>query len=207
MRNSTLKTLCEWIGDPVGLARFEEVACLSPRTSFVKSLLNLSESDEFVRGQMQSARDRRGVAGKLSRGAPLGMVNVKSLKPTQRYMASVLLSWMLNSDDGGLSAVGGDIVGVDLVDRLVYVYKRYLNYTGTPVESADVGFELFVLVFRCYTMAEIDVLGCDNCGSNFISTRQGHAMRCPVCDAHAHPCRSKKIPQPRLPELQVRQAA
>lgn len=206
-KNKTIQTLSAWASDPEMLSRFEAVALLCQRTSFVKSLLGLTESDEFVRNAIQRACRRHEVPCNFGRGRGLiTFFNPRDLSADARYMASVLLKSLLASDDSGMEASAEGLLNLDLVDRMIYAYRRYLAVTRLTAERAPLSFEAFVLVYRSYSLAEIELIGCDNCGSEYLSTRRNHGYQCAVCLAHNHAARLKKVPGGKLfllPEQRV----
>ena len=206
-KNKTIQTLAEWASDHEKLRRFESVALLCQRTSFVKSLLGLAESDEFVRNAIQRICQRHEVPCNFGRGRGLvDFFDARDLNADGRYMATVLLKMLLASDDSGMESSVDGLISSDLVDRMVYVYRRYLNITRLEVERAPLSFEAFVLVYRAYSVAEIDLMGCENCGAEYLSTRRAHGYQCAICLTHNHAARCKKTPGSKLlllPEQRV----
>lgn len=207
-KNKTIQTLAAWASDPEKLSRFEAVALLCQRTSFVKALLGLAESDEFVRNAIQRTCQRHEVPCNLGRGRGLvEFFDARDLNTEGRYMATVLLKSLLVSDDSGMESSVEGLISSDLIDRMVYVYRRYLNTTRLDLERAPLSFEAFVLVYRAYSVAEIELMGCENCGAEYLSTRRAHGYQCAICLTHNHAARSKKAPGSRLQLLAEQRVA
>ena len=184
-----------WASDVEKLARFEAVARLAPRTSFVKALLGLTETDAVVRRAIQQSRERLNIDSRLSRGSGmLATFNPAELRPEQRYICTVLLKSLLASDDSNvaLSDSGQGLLNVRLIDKMIYVFQRYLNSSRLTVENAGITFEAFVMVYRAHVMAEIELIACDNCGGEYLNTRLCQSMRCCICATHNHSNRAKR---------------
>ena len=100
-KNATILALTAWSSDTRRLQRFNELALLTQRTALVKSLLGLTESDAFVRTEIQRVCAREGVNCRLARGNAAGVLQLKELRNEERYMATVLMK-MLSADNSGL---------------------------------------------------------------------------------------------------------
>lgn len=180
--NRTIAELAAWAANPVQMARFEAVALLTQRTSFVQSLLGLADHPDLIRAQIQRICDKQGVQCKVPRGATPERLTHRTLGPEVRYHASFLLCTLLATRDpalGGLEDQG--IIHDGLVDRLVYAYRRYLSTFLLQPDSATVGFELFYQVYKAYCQGEVTLRLCDNCGAGHISLRSVAGARCPLC--------------------------
>lgn len=183
-RNSTIKSLTDWASDPIKLARFEEVALLTRRTAFIKLLLGLEDSDDFIRSQIARVCERHGVECVFPRGNSQTGVNLRNLNPEQRYMVSVLLKALLATQESGLSSTNEGLVNINLLDRMICVYRRYLSMSRIPVIRAAASFEMFYVVYKAWVMGDVDFVDCENCGSEFVNARITNSLRCPVCQAH-----------------------
>jgi hypothetical protein len=166
------------------MARFEAVALLCPRTSFIKAILCLEESEAFIRQQIHAVWDRHGTKLVLARGSTLHAIHGKSMSPVQRYAGSFLINTLLSTDCGGIDLDGG-IVSESLLDRLVYSYRRHLSVFRLTASDADVSFELFYVLYRSYTLGEVDLIVCANCGSSFVNLKV-YSVQCPLCARHGH---------------------
>ena len=195
-QNKTIAELSVWAADPEKMYRFEAVALLSQRTSFVKSLLCLTDNDDLIRTQIQRICKKNEVPCKIPRGTGFDALYLKSLGPEIRYAASILLNTLLASDDGGLATtVIGGINHQSLVDRMIYSYRRYLRLFLLPVVDAPVSFELFFNLYKAYESGNIEISMCSNCESTFTNFRVAQSIKCPVCQTHRH----AEMPRTHLP--------
>lgn len=189
--NQTIIELIDWATNPDKMYRFEAVALLSQRTSFVKSLLGLTANNDLIRAQIQRVCKKNGVAFKRPRGKGFDTLCLKSFGPDVRYAASILLSMLFASGDGGLATTATGINHENLVDRMIYIYRRYMQIFGLTVADAPVSFELFFHLYRAYESGDIEMSMCGNCDSTFINFHVAQSIKCPVCQIHRHaemPC-------------------
>lgn len=189
--NQTIVELSEWATNLKQMNRFEAVALLSQRTSFVKSLLCLTGNDDLIRAHIQRICKKHGVAFKIPRGKGFDTLYLKSLGPEVRYAASILLNTLLASDDGGLAKTAIGINHENLVDRMIYSYRRYMRMFLLPGADAPVSFELFFNLYKALESGNIEIAMCANCDSTFTSFRVAQSIKCPVCQTHRHaemPC-------------------
>jgi hypothetical protein len=194
-KNVTIAALTEMLNDPMRLYRFTELATLTQRTTLVKSLLGLTESDIFIRTEIQRVRKHRGMDCRLARGNPAGPTQLRDLRSEERYMASVLMK-MLTADNSGLLELDQEdnaLLGNAVVDRLIYTYRRYLGGLKMSVEDAPLSFETFVSIYRAWVNSEVEFVACSNCGSEHLSTMTAHSARCPICHMHKHAVTSKRV--------------
>lgn len=196
-QNKTIAELSAWAADPEKMHRFEAVALLCQRTSFVKTLLCLSDNDDLIRAHIQRICEKNGVVRKIPRGNGFDVVYLKSQGPDVRYVASFLLNTLLSSGDGGLTSTRDGINHVNLVDRLIYSYRRYLTIFMVSIEEAKVSFELFYHLYKCYESGEIEMTLCGNCDSIFTNFRVAQAVRCPICQTQ----RLAELPRTVLPAI------
>ncbi len=184
-KNRTIAELSQWAADPQKMARFEAVALLSQRTAFVKKLLGLNEPDMLVCKQIQAVCARHGVRCNMARGNGFDGVRRKSLYVNERYVASFLMNTLLATSDGGIEDSESGLASDSLVDRLIYTYRRYLAQTYTQAGNTALNFENFCTVYQGYTLGEVDLTRCQNCGASYIHRRQVPSQ-CPVCVVHKH---------------------
>ena len=186
-QKSAVRTIATWMCDPDQMRRLDAVVSLSQRTSFVKSVLSLSEDDEIMRAAIRRSCERQGVECRIPRGSATTAINFRELTFEQRYAASVLLKSLHNTDDSGVApGVQGHLVSSELLDRMLYVYRRYISLSSLQPVDAPVSFELFVLLRRQFVMSEIEFVRCDNCGSEHVSGKEMHSLACPICKVHNH---------------------
>lgn len=208
-KNATILALTAWSSDTRRLQRFNELALLTQRTALVKSLLGLTESDAFVRTEIQRVCAREGVNCRLARGNAAGVLQLKELRNEERYMATVLMK-MLSADNSGLLEFNEDdnsLLGHVVVDRLIYCYRRYLGGLRMSVEDAPLSFETFVGIYRAWLNSEVEFVSCGNCGSEHLSTRTSHSVRCPICQMHKHAVTTKRMTTGRVDLYQGRRSA
>lgn len=192
MARAALKTLADWMVDPEQMRRLDDLAAFTQRTSFVKSVLGIGDPDGVVCTAIQRSCQRQGIECKIPRGRPALSVNLRELSVERRYGASVLLKALYNTDDGGLDAGSdGTILCGELLDRMLYVYRRYLAQSGLAASDAPVSFELFALMRQQYALAELEFVSCENCGSEYLSGRYSNEIKCPICATHKHALRCK----------------
>jgi hypothetical protein len=192
MARAALKSLADWMMDPEQMRRLDELSAVTQRTSFVKAILGIGDSDGVVCTAIQRSCQRQGIECKIPRGKPALSINLKELSVDRRYGASVLLKALYNTDDAGLDAgADGTLLGGELLDRMLYVYRRYLGQSGLTAADAPVSFELFALVRQQYALAELEFVSCENCGSEYISGRYNSGIKCPICATHKHAARFK----------------
>lgn len=185
-RNKTIVELSQWAADPEKMARFEALALLSQRTSFVKNLLCLSDNDDVIRMQIQVVCRKHNVACKVPRGSGFDGVHLKSVTIHQRYIVSFLMNILLATTHGGIGVSDDGLDTENLLDRMIYSYRRYLSLAVMTPAEADVSFEMFYLLWKAYTLGQIDLHGCSNCGSSFINLRVSQSIQCPLCVTHKH---------------------
>lgn len=184
-RNRTIADLSQWAADPQKMARFEAVALLSQRTAFVKGLLGLREPNALVRMQIQAVRARHGLECNMARGNGFEGVRRKSLYVNERYVASFLMHTLLKTSDGGIEESESGLASDNLVDRLIYTYRRYLVLTRTGAAKAGLSFENFCTVYEGYTLGSVDLTECQNCGASYVHRREVPSQ-CPLCVVHKH---------------------
>lgn len=184
--NKTIADLSAWAADHEKMHRFEAVSLLSQRTSFVKALLCLSDNDDLIRSQIQRICKKNEVACKIPRGNGFEGLYLKSLGPDVRYAASILLSTLLASGDGGLATTAAGINHENLIDRMLYSYHRYLRLFLLPAGEAVVSFEMFFHLYKAYESGDIEISMCGNCDSTFTNFRVAQSIKCPVCQTHHH---------------------
>jgi hypothetical protein len=184
-KNKTIAELSQWAADPQKVARFEAVALLSQRTAFVKNLLGLNEQDILVCKQIQAVCARHGVPCNMARGNGFDGVRRKSLYVNERYVASFLMSTLLATSHGGIEDSESGLASDNLVDRLIYTYRRYLAQTYTQAGQVSLNFENFCTVYEGYTLGEVNLTECQNCGASYIHRRQVPSQ-CPLCVVHKH---------------------
>lgn len=180
--NRTIVELAAWAANPQQMARFEAVALLTQRTAFVQSLLALADHPDLVRSHIHRICDKHGIQCKVPRGAPPKRLTHRTLGPEARYHASFLLCTLLSTCDGQ-PAVDEDTGAAhdDLIDRLVYAYRRYLSTFRLQESDAVVGFELFYQVYVAYGAGELALKQCDNCGADYLSLPSLVGAQCPLC--------------------------
>lgn len=187
IRNRTVAQLSQWAADPQKMARFEAVALLCQRTSFVKQLLGLlNDNDDVIRLQIQAVCARNGIETSFPRGNPMDGFHFDYFTSQQRYGLSFLLNTLMATNCGGIEPSEDGLDSENLVDRLIYSYRRYLLLAGVAASKADVSLEMFYMVYRAYVMGQIDLTGCNNCGSAFVNLRVSQSVQCPLCVAHNH---------------------
>lgn len=192
MGRSSFKNIADWMTDPVQLRRLDELVCFTQRTAFVKSIMNIDSPDGVVCTAIERSCERQGIECRFPRGKPACNINFRDQPPERRYAGSVLLKALYNTDDAGLDAgVDGALVGGELLDRMIYVYRRFLALSKITVADAPISFEHFALIRQQYALAELEFVGCDNCGSEYISGRSMQGTKCPICAAHRHAIRIK----------------
>lgn len=188
MGNKTIQQLSRWASDPKMVARFEAIALICHRTSFIKSILGLEESEVLIRQQIHAVCQRHGIRCVLARGITFTGIHGKSMTPSQRYFGSFLINTLLSTACGGIE-LDGNTVSESLLDRLIYSYRRYLSVFRLTAADAEVSFEMFYFVYRSYMLGEVDLLVCDNCGSSFINLKVYQSVQCPMCTTHGHAVR------------------
>jgi hypothetical protein len=185
-KNKSIVELRQWAADPVRVQRFEALALLCQRTTFVKTLLGLTDRDAAVRRQLQTVCARHGVECTLARGPGYDGLHLRWASMLQRYSCSFLLGSLLAGSDGGIEENEDGLDPDNLVDRMIYSYRRYLDVRKTSVANADVSFEMFHALYRAYSLGDIDLLTCENCGSAYVQLRTAHVSQCPLCGVHHH---------------------
>jgi hypothetical protein len=192
MSRTSLKNLDDWITDPVQLLRLDALVVLTQRVSFIKSIMNLKSADSVVAAAIERSCQRRGLQCKFPRGKPASILNFKELSVERRYACSVMLKALYNNDDAGLEALDdGTLVGSELLDRMIFVFNRFIHQARIAPADAPLSFEHFAFLRSQYSLAELEFIGCDDCGSEYISGRHLQGVRCPICAAHRHAIRSK----------------
>jgi hypothetical protein len=186
IHNRKLNELSALAADPEKMYRFEKVALLTRRTSLIKTLLGLTENDELIRAQIKRVCERHGVEPKVPRGTGHEDVHLKSLGPEKRYALSFLMGTLLGCGDGGWANNNAKLTNNNLVDRMVYSYRRYLQVFLLPIDQAPVNFEKFYYIYKKYEQNEIDMTKCQNCDSTFIDMRVMQDVKCPLCQTHHH---------------------
>lgn len=189
--NLTIEQLSNWSSNPAALARFESLVLLTQRTAFVKTVLNLNESPEFIRGAIQRVLEKHHIACTLPRGRGYVYDQLR-LNPEQRYAGSVLLKSLLSSPDFLLEGEEGQLK-VTLLDRMIFIYQRHLSITMTTAAEAAVSFEMFYEIYKGYQLAVFELIECTNCSAEFLISYQNTAPRCPLCVAHRHAIPSKRM--------------
>ncbi len=185
MADQRIAHLSRWASDPQLMARFEAVVLLCQRTTFVKAILCLEESETLIKQQIHAVCNRHGVKCVLARGITYTGIHGKSMTPVQRYAGSFLINTLLSTASGGIE-LNGSIVTEALLDRLIYSYRRYLSVFRLTASEADVSFEMFYFIYRSYALGEVDLLVCDNCGSSFVNLKVYQSIQCPMCIRHGH---------------------
>ena len=185
-RNKTIAELSQWAADPEKMARFEALSLLTQRTSFVKNLLRLRDHDDVIRMQIQAVCAKHGVECKMPRGNGFDGVHLKSVTSHQRYIVSFLLSTLLATSCGGIDQSEDGLESEGLVDRMIYTYRRWMSLAVTTPSKADVSFEMFCVMYRSYALGQVDLIGCNNCGANFVNLRVSSSIQCPLCLTHRH---------------------
>jgi len=189
--NLTIEQLSNWSSNPGALARFESLVLLTQRTTFVKTVLNLQENPEFIRGAIQRVLERHKLSCTLPRGRGYVYDQLR-LNPEQRYSGSVLLKSLLSAPDFLLEGEGGKLK-VTLLDRMIYTYQRHLGITKTTAAEAAVSFEMFFEIYKGYQLAVFELIECPNCAAEFLISCQNTVPRCPLCVAHRHAIPTKMI--------------
>lgn len=191
---SSVRVTGDWMFDPEQMQRLDALAAVTQRTAFVKAIMGLSDPEHVICAAIQRSCLRQDIEVRIPRGKPALSLNFKELSVERRYGGSLLLKALYNSDDGGLdSGTDGSLVGNELLDRMLYVYQRYLATTSVTAHEAPVSFEMFALMRQMYALAEIEFVACENCGGEYISGRANQGIRCPLCAAHRHAVRVKNI--------------
>ncbi len=185
-RNKTIVELSQWAADPVRMARFEELVLLSQRTAFIKTMLGLRDNDDVIRMQVQAVCAKHGVECKMPRGNGIDGVHLKSVTSHQRYIISFLMNTMLVTTCGGIAQSDEGLDSENLIDRLIYSYRRYLSLAVLMPSQAEVSFEMFYVLYKAYNMGQVDLSPCNNCGANFVNLRVSHSIQCPLCVTHKH---------------------
>lgn len=178
--------LSEWAADPEKMARFEQVALLSQRTGFIKTILCLPDQDDLILQQIQVICRKHEVPCKIPRGSGFDQVYLKALGPEDRYAISILLSTLLQCGDAGLTSTTEGMSNTNLVDRMIFSYRKYLKLFLLPVADAPVSFEMFYHLYKLYQSGDIDVSACLNCDSSFVNLRVTQSIKCPLCQTHRH---------------------
>jgi hypothetical protein len=184
-KNRTISELSQWAADPQKATRFEAIALLSQRTAFVKELLGLREADVLVRKQIQAVCARHGIECRLRHGKGFNRIRAGSLYADKRYAASFLIHSLLGTSNGGTGEKGAGIASDNLVDRMIYSYRRLLALSLNPHAQAALSFENFYALYQSYLLGEVDLRDCHNCGASYISVRYV-APLCPLCVVHGH---------------------
>lgn len=206
MSRTSLKNMDDWITDPVQLRRLDELVVFTQRTSFIKSIMNLKSSEAVISAAIERSCERRGLPCKFPRGKPAYILNFKDLSIERRYACSVMLKALYNTDDAGLDAAAdGTLVGGELLDRMIFVYNRFIHQSKLTPADAPLSFEHFAFLRNQYAVAELEFVGCDDCGSEYISGRHLQGVRCPICASHKHAIRMKN--QEPLTQQNLRRSA
>ena len=186
----SLKNLDDWMTDPVQLRRLDELVVYTQRIAFIKSIMNLKSSDRLIFSVVERSCERRGLPCKSVRGRPVHIFNYKHLSIARRYAASVLLKALYNTDDADLEAgADGTLVVGELLDRMLYVYGRYLHQSKLSPAEAPLSFEYFAFMRQQYALAELEFVGCDVCGSEYLTGLRLDVLKCPICVSHKHAIR------------------
>ncbi len=183
IRNKTISELSQWAADPDKMALFEAVALLCQRTAFVKKWLDLPDHDDVIRMQIQAVCKKHGVDCKMSRGNGYDGLHSREVTSHQRYIFSFLLSTLLSTSHGGIAQTEDGLDSDNLLKRMVYSFRRYLSVAGVSPQESEVSFEMFAVLYVAYTMGQVDLLGCNNCGSSYVNLRVS-SNQCPVCTTH-----------------------
>ena len=192
MSRTSLKNMDSWITDPIQLSRLDDLVVFTQRTSFIKSIMNLQSSETVISAAIERSCERRGIPCKFPRGKAAHILNYKDLSIERRYACSVMLKALYNTDDAGLDAGSdGTLVGGELLDRMLFVFTRYVHQSKLAPSEVPLSFEHFAFLRQQYALAELEFVGCDNCGSEYISGRHLQGLRCPICAAHKHAIRLK----------------
>ncbi len=201
-----IEDLSRWAADPEKMARFEQVALFSQRTSFVKAILCLSDRDDLILYQIQTVCKKHEVPCKIPRGAGFDKNVGKTLGPDERYAVTVLMGGLMQCRDSGLTSVfaSNEVSNGNLVDRLIFAYKRYLRIFKIPAFEAPVSFELFYHLYRAYEEGDIDAVSCPNCDAFYLNLKISQSIRCPLCQSHGHALVSKLPKQYSDDSAQVR---
>lgn len=192
MSRISLKNMDDWITDPFQLRRLDELVVFTQRTSFIKSIMNLKSAESVISAAIERSCERRGLPCKFPRGRAAYTLNYRDLSIEQRYACSVMLKALYNTDDAGLdTGADGTLVGGELLDRMLFVYHRYVHQSKVSPGDALLSFEYFAFLRQQYALAELEFVGCDDCGSEYISGRHVQGLRCPICATHRHAIRLK----------------
>jgi hypothetical protein len=117
----------------------------------------------------------------------LGLTDsTERIRRQKRYACSLLLGWLQASSHGGIRQTEDGLDPDNLLDRMLYCYRRYLALFMVPAARADVSFEMFYTLYQAYTVDDVSLLGCENCGSRFVMLRTAHLPICPICAVHHH---------------------
>lgn len=184
-RNKTIAELSQWAADPEKMALFEALALLCQRTAFVKKWLALSDNDDVIRMQIQAVCKKHGVECKIPRGNGFDGVHLRSVTTHQRYIFSFLLNTLLATSHGGMSSTKEGLGTENLLKRMIYSFRRYLSVVRVSAQDSEVSFEMFAVLYMAYTMGQVDLAGCKNCGSNYVNLRVS-SVQCPVCVIHKY---------------------
>jgi hypothetical protein len=186
VKNKTIAELSQWAADPAKMARFEALALLSQRTLFLKNMLGLRDNDDVIRMQVQAVCAKHGVECKMPRGNGIDGEHLKSITSHQRYIISFLLNTVLATTCGGIAQSDEGLDTENLIDRLVYAYRRYLALAVLTPAQAEVSFEMFYVQYKAYNLGQVDLTPCNNCGANFVNLRVSQSIQCPLCITHRH---------------------
>jgi hypothetical protein len=185
-KNRSIAELERWTADPAGLARLEALVLVCQRAPFVKSVLGLTDSTERIRRHIRIVCDRHGIECRVGHGPGYDGFHLREANIHKRYACSLLLGWLLASSHGGIRQTEDGLAPDNLLDRMLYCYRRYLDLFMVPAARADVSFEMFYTLYQAYTVEDVSLLGCENCGSRFVMLRTAHLPICPICAVHHH---------------------
>lgn len=192
MSRISLRNMDDWITDPIQLRRLDELVVFTQRTSFIKSIMNLKSAEPVISSAIERSCQRQGLPCKFPRGRAAYTLNYRDLSIEQRYACSVMLKALYNTDDAGLdTGADGTLVGGELLDRMLFVFRRYVHQSKVSPGDAILSFEYFAFLRQQYALAELEFVGCDDCGSEYISGRHVQGLRCPICATHRHAIRLK----------------
>lgn len=191
MGRSSIKKRADWMTDLVLLGRLDNLVQYTQRTVFVKAIMNLPSKEGVVATAIRRSCERQGIDCRPPRGKPASSIDVRDLSTEKRYAASVLIKALYNTDDAGLDAGDdGCLVDADLLDRMLFVYSRYLSQSKLTAADAPLSFEHFAIIRQQFVLADLELVACTNCGCEYISGRSGHGVKCPICISHRHALRS-----------------
>lgn len=164
--------------------RFEALVQFTNRPSLIQQLLDVDVPDKALRRHIREVEQRFNIKRSAPKGRPPSFTNPKILRSVrEKYHASVMYA-LLNQVGIEASVATGNFL-----EHLLEVYQKYLQVTGSRLETAALDFETFLEVVHAVSRNLLQVMDCADCGAQHVvkhSDTHNAQRECPFCQLHDH---------------------